>query len=46
MGTLIHAIRFLGPERWGGVELSEDSDWDADDMMVSSVRVGGIVRER
>ena len=42
MGTLIHAILFLGPVRWGGVELSEDSD----DMMIYSVRVSRIVRER
>ena len=41
MGTLIHAILFLGPERWGGVELSEDLD----DMLIYSFRVGKIVEE-
>ena len=46
MGTLIHAILFLGLERWGGVELSEDSDWDVDDMMIYKDRACRIVIER
>ena len=42
VGRLIHAILFLGPVRWGGGDSSEDSD----DMLMCSLQVGRIVRER